>query len=70
LPEIEPVHDPRTLYASDSPVIEDPDSDEVYESAEEVAENIDVNSQDGGIAKGRNSELDVCFFSLTHACRC
>jgi hypothetical protein len=65
LPQIEPVHDPRNLYASDSPVIEDPDSDEeVYESAEEVAENIDLNGQDDGKAKGRNPELDVCSFSF------
>jgi len=65
LPQIEPVHDPRNLYASDSPVIEDPGSDEeLYESAEEVTENIDLNSQDDGKAKGRNSELDVCFFSF------
>jgi hypothetical protein len=28
LPPIEPVHDPRNLYASDSPVMEDRDSDE------------------------------------------
>lgn len=64
LPQIEPVHDPRSLYASDSPAIEDPDSDELYKSAEEVAENVDVKCQDGGIAKGRNSDLDVCLSSL------
>ena len=71
LPQIEPVHDPRNLYASDSPVIEDPDSDEeLYKSAEEVAENIDLNGRDDGTINGHNSEPDVCFFPLTHACRC
>ena len=71
LPQIEPVHDPRNLYASDSPVIEDPDSDEeLYKLAEEVAKNIDLNGQDDGPIKGCNSEPDVCFFHLTHACRC
>ena len=65
LPQIEPDHDPRNLYASDSPVIEDPDSDEeLYKSAEEVVEHVDLKSQDDGTAKGRNSELDVCFFSF------
>jgi hypothetical protein len=65
LPQIEPVHDLQNLYASDSPVMEDPDSEEeVYESAEEVAENIDLNGCDDGKAKGRNSELDVCSFSF------
>ena len=65
LPQIEPVHDPRHLYASDSPVIEDPDSDEeLYKSAEEVVENIDLNGQDDGTTKGRNLEPDVCFFSF------
>ncbi|KAH9015826.1 hypothetical protein EDB85DRAFT_2156367 [Lactarius pseudohatsudake] len=46
-----PVHDPRNLYASDSPVIEDLDSDEeLYKSAEEVAENIDPDGQSDGAA--------------------
>ena len=65
LPQIEPLHDPRNLYASDSPVVEEPDSDEeLYKSAEEAAENIDLNGQDDGTTKGRNSEQDVCFFSF------
>ena len=61
LPHIEPIHDPRNLYASDSPVVEDPDSDEeLYKSAEEVAENIDLS----GRGDDKTSELDVCFLSF------
>ena len=66
LPPIEPVHDPRSLYASDSPVIEDPDSDsELYKSAEENAENVDLDGQGDTAANGSNSELNVCFLDLT-----
>jgi len=70
LPPIEPVHDPRSLYASDSPVIEDPDSDsdsdsELYKSAEEIAENVDLDGQGDTAANGSNSELNVCFLDLT-----
>jgi hypothetical protein len=60
LPLIEPVHDPRNLYASDSPGIKDPDSDEeLYKSAEEVAENIDLDGQGGGAANESNSGSNV-----------
>ena len=68
LPPIEPVHDPRSLYASDSPVIEDPDSDsdsELYKSAEEIAENVDPDGQGDAAANASNSELNVCFLDLT-----
>ncbi len=69
LPPIEPVHDPRNLYASDSPVIEDPDSDEeLYKSAEEVAENIDPDGQGDGATSGSNLGPNVCSFYLTCAC--
>jgi hypothetical protein len=62
LPQIEPVHDPQNLYASGSLVIKDPDLDkELYQLAEEAAENIHL---DDGTTKGRNSELEVCFFSF------
>jgi hypothetical protein len=55
LPVMEPVHDPRNLYASDSPEIEDPDSDEeLYKSAEEVAEMIDLDGQGDGAANESN----------------
>lgn len=58
-----PVHDPRNIYASDSPVIEDPDSDEeLYKSAEEVAENIDPDGQGDGAANESNSGPNVCSF--------
>ncbi len=66
-----PVHDPRNLYTSDSPVIEDPDSDkEVYKSAEEVAENIDPDGQGDGIANESNSGPNVCSFYLTYTHPC
>ncbi|KAH9180279.1 hypothetical protein EDB89DRAFT_2061994 [Lactarius sanguifluus] len=56
LPPVEPVHDPRNFYASDSPVIEDPDSDdELYKSAEEDMENIELDSQGDGLANESNS---------------
>ncbi|KAH9035250.1 hypothetical protein EDB85DRAFT_2143903 [Lactarius pseudohatsudake] len=56
LPPVEPVHDPRNFYASDSPVIEDPDSDEeLYKSAEEDAENIELDGQGDGVANESNS---------------
>ncbi|KAH9014519.1 hypothetical protein EDB85DRAFT_1899170 [Lactarius pseudohatsudake] len=46
-----PVHNPRNLYTSDSPVIKDLDSDEeLYKSAEEVVENIDPDGQSDGTA--------------------
>jgi len=65
LPQTEPVHDPRNLYASDSPVIDDAESDEeLYKSAEEVAENVDLNGQDDSTTKGRNLEPGVRFFSF------
>jgi hypothetical protein len=63
LPSNDAVHDPRSLYASDSPVIEDPDSDEeLYKSAEEVGENIDLDNQGDGAANESNSGLNVCYF--------
>ena len=62
LPPIEPVHDPRNLYASDSPVIEDPDSDkELYKSAEEFAKNIGLEGQVDGAAGESNSGSNACF---------
>ncbi|KAF8271546.1 hypothetical protein EI94DRAFT_1698091 [Lactarius quietus] len=66
LPPIEPVHDPRNLYASDSLVIEEPDSDEeLYKSAEDIVESVDLDGQDGAAANGSNSELNVCFLDST-----
>jgi len=66
-----PVHDPRNVYASDSPVNEDPDSDEdVYKSAEEVAENLDPDGQSDGAASESNSGPNVCSFYLTYTCLC
>ncbi|KAF8262063.1 hypothetical protein EI94DRAFT_1705070, partial [Lactarius quietus] len=66
LPPIEPVHDPQNLYASDSPVIEEPDSDEeLYKSAEDIVESVDLDGQDGAAANGSNSELNVCFLDST-----
>jgi len=63
LPPVEPVHDPRKFYASDSPVIEDPDSDEeLYKSAEEDAENIELDGQGYGVANESNSGSNVCSF--------
>ncbi|KAH8977011.1 hypothetical protein EDB83DRAFT_2327849 [Lactarius deliciosus] len=44
LPPIEPSHDPRNFYASDSPVIEDPDLDEEPDKSK-VVENIDQDGQ-------------------------
>ena len=62
LPPIEPVHDPRNLYASDSPVIEDPDSDEeLYKSAEEFVKNIGLEGQVDGAASESNPGSNVCF---------
>ena len=71
MPPIEPVHDPRNLYASDSPVIEDPDSDEeLYKSAEEIMETIGLDGQIDRTANECNLGLNVCFFNLTYACLC
>ena len=66
LPPIEPLHDPWSLHASDSLAIEDPDPDsELYKSAEENAENVDLDGQGDTAANGSNSELNVCFLDLT-----
>ncbi|KAH9008836.1 hypothetical protein EDB84DRAFT_1446663, partial [Lactarius hengduanensis] len=66
LPLVEPVHDPRNFYASDSPVIEDPDSDEeLYKSAEEDVENIELDGQGDGVANESNSGSNV-WSSLDH----
>ena len=63
LPPVKPVHDPRNFYASDSPVIKDPDSDEeLYRSAEEDAENIELDGQGYGVANESNSGSNVCSF--------
>ena len=71
LPPIEPVHDPRNLYASDSPVIEDLDSDkELYRSAEEIVKNMGLDSQVDGTAIERNSGSNVCSFYLTYTGLC
>lgn len=67
LPPIEPIHDPRNLYTSDSPVIEDPDSDEeLYKSAEEFMKNMGLDSQVDGAASESNSGSNVCSFSLIY----
>jgi hypothetical protein len=72
LPVMEPVHDPRNLYASDSPEIEDPDSDEeLYKSAEEVAEMIDLDGQGDGAANESNLGPNVfLLFDLRFADYC
>ena len=63
MPLVEPVHDPRNFYTSDSPVIEDPDSDQdLYKSAEEDVENVELDGQGDGVADSSNSGSNVCFF--------
>ncbi|KAI9437868.1 hypothetical protein BJY52DRAFT_1229997 [Lactarius psammicola] len=60
LPLVKPVHDPRNFYASDSPVIEDPDSDQdLYKSAEEDVENVELDGQGDGVADSSNSGSNV-----------
>ncbi|KAI9430424.1 hypothetical protein H4582DRAFT_2086977 [Lactarius indigo] len=76
LPPVEPVHDPRNFYASDSPMIEDPDSDdELYKPAEEDAENIKLDGQGDGEANespeqrrspGPSQQLSSCSAPVSH----
>jgi hypothetical protein len=72
LPPIGPVHNPQDLYASDSPVMEDPHSDEEQYKLrenngerEDIAESVDLDGQSGAAANGSNSGLHVCFLDLT-----
>lgn len=62
----EPIQDPRNLYASDSPVFEEIDSDQGrYKSADEFEGGIDPEGQGDGMAGDSNARLNVPLFHIT-----